>query len=274
VVDEAKGKLKTVVHGSFDTIEDVIDICDHGAKAGADALLLTYSPTFYPRTADDIRAYTETIVSNTVLAVILFSVHQWNFGHLSPSDIPVELVDYLADLPNVVAIKAEGGPPGNGALFELLRRCGDRLLISDPRESNSPIWVDYFGMQWMGTSNFETFGSVVPTYFSLLHEKRFDEAMELYWKIHPIRQARLADMQSWSGANLIHRPSWKYQAWLNGFNGGPLRMPTMRLQTAACNRLRQAMIQAGTIEGDGMIADLQDFYRGRVSDGQLPVKPS
>ena len=29
--------------------------------------------------------------------------------------------------------------------------------------------------------------------------------------------------------NFLHRMLWKYQGWLNGFNGGPMRRPTMRL---------------------------------------------
>jgi NAD(P)-dependent dehydrogenase (short-subunit alcohol dehydrogenase family) len=32
-----------------------------------------------------------------------------------------------------------------------------------------------------------------------------------------------------AGSNSVHRMAWKYQAWLTGFNGEPLRMPTQRL---------------------------------------------
>jgi dihydrodipicolinate synthase/N-acetylneuraminate lyase len=262
VIDEAKGRLRTVVHGSFDTLDDVLEICRFAESAGADVLLTTYPPMFYPRSVADIREYTQRVLDGTNLAAVLFSVHQWNFGRLHPSDIPAAVVRELAVSSNAVAVKAEGGPPGNGAIVEILDACGDLLLVSDPRESSAPGWVKFFGMQWMGTSNFETFGNVVPTYFAQMHAGEWPAAMANYWKIHPIRTRRLADMASFAGAGIIHRASWKYQAWLNGFNGGPLRMPVMRLSSSATGGLREAMIKAGTISPDTP-ADLADFYVGR-----------
>jgi 4-hydroxy-tetrahydrodipicolinate synthase len=106
------------------------------------------------------------------------------------------------------------------------------------------------------------FGECVPKYFDLMHQGRWDEAMAIYWQIHPIRMARLADMQTYAGANFIHRPSWKYQGWLNGFNGGPLRLPVMRLNDGATRRLRDALIRSKVIPADTS-GDLGEFYVGR-----------
>lgn len=33
---------------------------------------------------------------------------------------------------------------------------------------------------------------------------------------------------------------WKYQAWLQGFNGGPLRQPTMKIRDLHMRQLREA----------------------------------
>ncbi|HZU08123.1 MAG TPA: dihydrodipicolinate synthase family protein [Chloroflexota bacterium] len=262
VIDEAKGRLHAVVHGSFDTLEDVIEVCEYAEQAGASLLLLAYPPTFYPRSERDLYDYMARVLEATRLATVLFAVHQWNFGRVHPAELPPRLVAELAAFPNAVAIKCEGGGPGNGALVEILQRCGDRLLISDPREYNSPAWVQFFGMPWMGTSNYEYFGDTVPRYFRLMHEGRWAEAMELYWQIHPARMARLADMQSYAGANLIHRFSWKFQAWLNGFNGGPLRSPVMRLNDGATRRLRDALVRSKIIP-ESQSADLGEFFIGR-----------
>jgi 4-hydroxy-tetrahydrodipicolinate synthase len=262
VIDEAKGRLRTAVHGSFDTLDDVAEINRFAESAGADVLLTTYAPNFYPKSQEDIRDYTEKVLAGTNLASIIFSVHQWGFGRLHPSDIRVDIIKELADIPNAVAVKAEGGPPGNGAIVEILDAVGDKLLVSDPREASAPGFVKWFGMQWMGTSNFEAFGNVVPTYFKQMHDGNWTGAMENYWKIHGIRTRRLADMASFAGANFIHRASWKYQGWLNGFNGGPMRLPTMRLSAHGTAPLREAMIKAGTIPADTP-ADMSDFYVGR-----------
>ena len=59
--------------------------------------------------------------------------------------------------------------------------------------------------------------------------------MELYWQIQPARQASMQAMGMLAGSNFLHRMLWKYQGWLSGFNGGPLRTPTMRLNDRQVN---------------------------------------
>lgn len=260
--DEANGRLHLVLQGSFDTLEDTIEMCRFAEGAGASALLLSYPPSFYPRSDEDIYNYTAAVLNATNLATVLFQVHQWNFGRLHPADMSAPLVKQLAEHPNSVAIKAEGGGPGNASIVEMLMTVGDKLLISDPREFNSPAWVKFFGMQWMGTSNFEYFGDAVPRYFDLMHKGQWEEALAIYWRIQPARTARLADMASFAGANFIHRASWKYQGWLNGFNGGPLRLPVMKFTDAAVHRLRDAAIRSKIIPPDTN-GDVGDFFVGR-----------
>src|ERR1043166_6007591 len=73
-----------------------------------------------------------------------------------------------------------------------------------------PGLVDWYGMQWMGTSAHDSFGDRVPTWFRMLHEGKWNEAMELYWSYQSGCEAEGAFHASFNGANLIHRPGWKY----------------------------------------------------------------
>ena len=84
--------------------------------------------------------------------------------------------------------------------------------------------------------------------------------MEIYWQIDPGRQANTAAMSLIAGSNFLHRMLWKYQGWLQGFNGGPLRAPTMRLTDRQMKGLRQGLLASGL-----EIADLPDgeFFLGR-----------
>jgi 4-hydroxy-tetrahydrodipicolinate synthase len=96
--------------------------------------------------------------------------------------------------------------------------------------------------------------------FALTQEGAFTEAMKLFWKIHPARLANLQAMSLLAGSNFLHRMLWKYQGWLQGFNGGPLRQPTMRLVDRQLRPLRGALEQCGLNpwpEPDG------DFFVGR-----------
>jgi 4-hydroxy-tetrahydrodipicolinate synthase len=97
----------------------------------------------------------------------------------------------------------------------------------------------------MGTSNFEYWGGAVPECFGLLRKGEFDKAMEIYWRINPARQARIAIQASFAGANFIHRYLWKYQAWLQGYNGGPMRQPVMKLTDQQMRAVRDPLIRSG-----------------------------
>ena len=55
----------------------------------------------------------------------------------------------------------------------------------------------------------------------------------------------MAFHQTFGGANLIHRVGWKYLSWLNGFNGGLLRMPQMRLSPGQMRALRTGLASSG-----------------------------
>jgi 4-hydroxy-tetrahydrodipicolinate synthase len=130
-------------------------------------------------------------------------------------------------------------------MAELQRALGDKILISDPMEHNGPLWMETYNMQWFGTSNYECFGDMAPKWYNLIREGKFEEGMEVFWQLNPARSAKSAFHRSFAGAKLIHRLGWKYMAWLNGFNGGPLRMPQMRLDDAQMNAIRNGFKKAG-----------------------------
>lgn len=77
---------------------------------------------------------------------------------------------------------------------------GKRVLFADPLEAHSPLTVEVFGQQWMGTSNYEYWGGAVPECFKLLREGKFDQAMDIYWRINSARAARVAIQATFAGA--------------------------------------------------------------------------
>jgi dihydrodipicolinate synthase/N-acetylneuraminate lyase len=260
-VNEARGHHHFLLHGTFDTAEDTVAMAQAAAQIGVSGLLLGYPNSFYPKTAREIYDYSAHVCNNTDLGVVLFAASHWNFGRIHPSGFPPDVLIELADLPNVVAIKHEVARPGVGGFHQFWKLARDKqILVSDPLEANSPMWVDLFGMQWMGTSNYEWWGPRIPEYFAHLHDGDYDKAMEIYWQIQPARAARAAEQATFAGANFIHRYLWKYQAWLTGYNGGPLRQPAMKLADAPMRRLREAL-QRSQIPCE--TAEVADFFVGR-----------
>lgn len=261
-VDEAAGKHQILLHGTYDTAEQIIAMTKEAESIGVDAVLLGHPNSFYPKSAQDIVDYTKHVCDNVNLGVVLFCAVHWNFQRVHPSGYPMPAVVELADLPNVVAVKFEVGRPGAVGNYEAFRQlAGKNVVVSDPFEPNMPIWTDLFDMQWVGTSNYEYYGDHIPRTFKLLKEGKREEALELYWRTQPARVTRGALQAAFEGANFIHRYLWKYQGWLNGYNGGPVRQPVMKLNDGQMRRAADGLIASGIIEKQP--ADLAEYFVGR-----------
>jgi 4-hydroxy-tetrahydrodipicolinate synthase len=261
VSDEARGRLVPIFHASFDTLEDNIEMVRRAEAAGAELVLLSYPPTFYPSRLEDIFGYTAAFCGATDLAVMLFPVPLWGFERLHPASIPVQMLERMVDeIPTVVAIKAEGGHPHFGGFAETWNRLSDRVVISMPIEVDAIPLATLVPLQLIATSNTECLADRVPAMLRMCRDGKGAEAMELYWRCEPVRKAseRLGGV---GGTNAVHRIGWKYQAWLTGFNGGPLRQPTARLVSAQMNVLRAGAAGAGVIEHEDEPDDA--FFIGR-----------
>jgi dihydrodipicolinate synthase/N-acetylneuraminate lyase len=261
-VDEARGELFTVAHAGMQTLEQNVELVRYSESAGADYVLVPYPVLFYPRSEDDVFEYTRTIAEASSLGIIVFAMHTWGFRRLHPSHFSPDLIGRMIDeIPNVVAVKNEIGFPGLSGMAQVFERYRERVLVTDPIEANVPGWWASYGLRWIGTSNYEAYGDAVPRYFGLLQEGRYEEAMEIYWRIGPIREADFEIVtEAMRGSGLIPRLVWKYQGWLHGFNGGPIRPPHHRIYDRQMTALRRAVGLAGFEPASG---DDADFFVGR-----------
>ncbi|MGH8952835.1 MAG: dihydrodipicolinate synthase family protein [Acidimicrobiia bacterium] len=259
-LDEASGRHRFLLQGAFDTTLDIIAMANDARALGVDAMLLGHPNSFYPTSAQQVEDYTVDVCSATDLAVVLFVVEHSNLRRLDVRGFPAEVLDRLTEVDTIVAVKYEVGRQQTTNTYETFRRLENAdVLLSDPMEFTAPMWVDLFGMQWMGTSNYEYYGAYVPRLLELLHAGKTEEAMDEFWSIQPARNARSATMSS-GGANLVHRYLWKFQAWLNGYNGGPIRQPAMKLSETQMRTSAEGVRKAGIASGDEPFAD---FFVGR-----------
>jgi 4-hydroxy-tetrahydrodipicolinate synthase len=257
--DEAGGRLELVFHASFNTLEENIEVARRSQEAGTSLALLSYPPSFYPRSLRDVYDYTAAFCAETSMAVILFPVPLWGFERLHPASIPVEMLTEMVDeIPNVAVVKAEGGMPAIAGFTETWNALSDRVIVTMPLEMQAIPLATILPLQLIATSNTECLGGAVPAMLSLCHQGKYAEAMELYWKVDPARRAN--ERIGVAGANSVHRMAWKYQAWLAGFNGGPLRMPTQRLVAPQMNAYRAGAAAAGFLDAPD---DDEQFFIGR-----------
>jgi 4-hydroxy-tetrahydrodipicolinate synthase len=244
--DEAKGRLHLVLHASFDTLEDNIEMGRRTAAAGMDYVLLSYPANFYPGSQREIFDYTKAFCDGIDMGVMLFPVPLWNFGRLHPADIAPEILEELVrEVPNIMAIKAEGAMPTIGGLIDVYRRLHEEVVISCPLEKEIIPLMAYMKFQYSGTSYTEYFGDLFPKMFRLAKAGDLDGAFKLWWQIHPARLAVQAVSGYTPNTLFLNRMAWKYQGWLQGMNGGPLRRPTMKIPERDMNILRQGLVNSG-----------------------------
>jgi 4-hydroxy-tetrahydrodipicolinate synthase len=247
-VDEAGDELITILQASEQTLQDNIDLIKYAEQAGADLVLPSFPLMFYPQSEDEVFEFFKGMADATSMGMIVFAIHLWNFGRLHSSTFSPKLIRRMVDAcPNVVAIKNEIGHPTVAGVSEVFERFRDDVVVTDPMEHNAPAWTAAYGMQFLGTSNYEYAGDAVPRMFALLQDRAtYDEAMDLYWSMQPARLANLAVMgEAIAGTSLVHRLVWKYQNWLQGFNGGPIRFPQGRINDAQMARLRASLVASG-----------------------------
>lgn len=247
-VSEAGDDLVTIVHAAQPTFGAMAETIAYAAQAGIDFVLPSYPLTYYPTSYDELFEDTRRLIDGSDLGVFLFAIDQWNFARMHPAGFPTDFLERLADAcPNLAGIKNEVGLPYAGGLVDVFERFRGRLLVTDPLEYNAPIWIRNYGMRFMGTSNYESLGDRVPRMLELLSdEKTWDEGMSIYWQVMPARRASSAVSSATVAlTSLVPRVVWKYQGWLMGFNGGPLRGSLQRINAAQMNQLRSAAVASG-----------------------------
>ncbi|HTP38954.1 MAG TPA: dihydrodipicolinate synthase family protein [Steroidobacteraceae bacterium] len=259
MVQEAGGRIFVVHHAVFNTLEDNIEAVRLAEAAGAELVLLGYPPYFFPSSLEEVYSYTKAFCDATSLAVMLFPIPTWGFSRLHPADLPVALLRRLVDdCPNVVAIKAEGGMPYIMSAIEVHREFHQEVMISLPLEFEFIPLAQLLDIPFCGTNFSAYYGPWLPRIHALIQERNFEEATQLYYKLDPARKAFSAVPNGSNG--LTNRMMWKYQSWLQGYNGGPLPHPTPRVYARDMAVLRRGLEAAGlnpTRDPD------EAFFKGR-----------
>jgi 4-hydroxy-tetrahydrodipicolinate synthase len=244
MADQSAGRLIVVHHAVFNTLKDNIEAVKLAESAGAELVLLGYPPYFYPSSLEDVYAYTKALCDATNLGVMLFPIPTWGFSRLHPADLPVPLLRRLVDdCPNVVAIKAEGGMPYIMSAIEVHREFHEEVVISSPLEFEYVPLAQVIPIPFCGTNFSAYYGPWLPRIHKLIQQRNYAEATQIWYKLDPARKAFGSVPVASNG--LINRMIWKYQSWLQGYNGGPIPHPTPRIYARDMAVLRRGLEAAG-----------------------------
>jgi 4-hydroxy-tetrahydrodipicolinate synthase len=101
---------------------------------------------------------------------------------------------------------------------------------------------------------------MIPKVFNHLRAAEYDEATRIYWQLHPARKIKNGLAPVLHGGAFLNRQAWKFQGWLQGYNGGPLRQPTQRIHDPQMLALRKGLLDAGL---QPSMDPFREFFIGR-----------
>lgn len=244
-VDEAGKKIGIALELRYYSLRDNIEMARFAEEMGCDSLVLSYPPTFHPKSPKEVYDYTLAICQATNLAIELFPSHKYDFPF--PHIFPVSLINEIADIENIVSMKI--GIMDWAWMAECFRLFGDKILISYPFDDAWPIFIVKYGMQWSGCAPWQVFQTPDDPrevrLFNLIQAGHMDEAMELYWKIDPLRKPFVHTVRTTAPLGLYHYQQWKYMEGLVGMTGGEMRMPKLDLLEPDRQMIRNAMLASG-----------------------------
>jgi 4-hydroxy-tetrahydrodipicolinate synthase len=269
-VDEAGDDILVTVSLILNNFDENMELLEHSEKVGADGVLLGYPPTFHPSDKEEVYDVTRRFCDATDMHVTLYPSPHFPFSRFHNSGFPLDVLDRLADLDNVVAIKV-----GDLGLFaDAHRIAGDRVLVGCPVERYAPLLVQGFDMQWMGAGCYEVFQSpdkpYLVDYFDKLQRGEDAAAMEIYWNLAPMRNIFEEQFNKTVMTGTYNWHQQKFYQWCVGGNGGLTRQPAMKLHQWEADTIKMGFYAIGISPRDNM----EEFFVGRSNWEKLHAAKS
>lgn len=267
VADEAGADLHASATILHDSIDENFEMIKHAEKVGCQTVLLGCPSNYYPKDPEEIFSLTKDMCDSTDMAIVLYATHKYNFERFHPSGFPLDLLDRMVEIDNVVGLKLAILEPG--FIFECFRRYGDKILVQCPWERWLPMLTTQFGQQWMGSGAYEAFQSpekpYLVDYFNLLMKGEVDKAMDIYWSMTPVRMMFEKQFMPTVGLGTYHWPQHKYYQWLTGGNGGFTRQPVMKMYQHEMEETKGAMRAVGL----SIRENEEEYYVGRCNYAKM-----
>ena len=226
-VDEAQGSiLVSSGGGNAGSIEAAIAGLQELQELGVSHVMfsLPSGPQF--QSADAILEYSRRVIESTDMGVVLYAQSGDRFRAFHPGNVPLDIFERLAALPNVLGAKiTQVLDPV--MTYECCERLGDKLLLGPVNLELAPFMARLCPIQYTAMWQVDACQSpekpYVNDYLRLLSEKRFEDATAVYWQMQPLVRLfweEQAEVLRHGGHPWAHL---KYHTWAVGGNGGRLR---------------------------------------------------
>ncbi len=229
-VDAAGGRVPVIAGTGAIRTPEVIELTEHAKDAGCVGVMIL-PPFFVKPSADDIVAHYQTVSDAVDIPIMLYNIPANAVNALVP-----ELVDRLADIDNVVAIKESSADFNN--FYKTMQVAGDRIhVILGPTTLYGAVAFALGSAGYVDTSpNF--WGEESVEFFNAARDGNMDRALELQAKALKIR-----DLVNGNGRNMYC--STKAIMNMLGLPGGYPRLPLRPLGEPHLTELRKGIESLG-----------------------------
>lgn len=229
-VETARGRVPVIAGTGAITTQEVIELTEHAKRVGCDGAMIL-PPFFVKPNALDMIAHYQAVSDAVKLPIMLYNIPSCAVNDLTP-----ELVDRLADIENVVAIKESSG---NFTSFQkTLSLAGDRIHVFAGMAPFLGMAALYLGSPGYVDTQMNYWGEEAAEFYYAGAKGDIATGRRLQKKSRALHEQMLAN-----GRNLY--VSIKAAMNLFGRPGGYPRLPLRPLGEVELNQLRGALEKLG-----------------------------
>lgn len=229
VVESAGGKVPVVAGVAHTSNREAARQAGAMEKIGADGILAIMD-SYFPVPPDGVVSYFRAIAEAVSCPVVLYTNPSF-----SSTDLSLEAIEKLAEVPNIRYLKDASANTGN--LLTIMNRVGDRIKVFSA-SAHIPLFVMMIGgVGWMSGP-----ACVIPRQsvrlYELSRDRRWEDALELQknlWNINRI-------FQKFALAACI-----KACLELQGFPVGPPVLPQLPLSGSALEEVGRVLRDVGAL---------------------------
>jgi 4-hydroxy-tetrahydrodipicolinate synthase len=228
-VEKNKGRVPLIAGAGSNDTKHMLRYVQRAKDLGADAALVV-TPYYNKPNDDGLYRHFEA-ASGIGIPIVVY-----NIASRTGRNIPITLMEKIAQLPNVVGVKESSGD---------IAQIGDNInLIASPRKNTAnPFWVlsgdDGFALPLIalgGDGLISVISNLVPGRVKNLTKAcmagNFEEARKIHYELVPLIKAAFIETNP--------APIKQAMTWA-GLPGGPCRLPMGRISTSSEKVLKAAM---------------------------------
>jgi 4-hydroxy-tetrahydrodipicolinate synthase len=173
-VQQARGRIVVLGGASQITADGTIKLCQYAKDAGMDGVMILPPAIAFPKDRE-IQVFFETISESVDVPILLYNNPRRQGVDMSP-----ELVDNLADIANVVAVKESS--KDFVRVSQLVHRVGNKIRVFGGHSSVQGLPIIAMGaVGWVGSLDTQLIGEDAIKMYKLVKEGKIEEARKIQY---------------------------------------------------------------------------------------------